>query len=1123
VAVNIPIRWSDNTKELQAHLAEGLNQIEATRAGTERLVQSLSGDKLIAAAHKYAAAISEIGGVEKLTAAERERSNAVIQKAIDKYTALGQTAPQALQDIAAATKKVTTETSLFEKTASSLGGAFGQVFAGLTAANLVSTGIGALKSFTTDAISMAGALVDLSTKTGLSTETLQRMQFVAKQSGTDMQTFADAAFKMGVNIAEGTAKARQGAIDLGLDWQKLRAASPDQQFDMVVEALEKMGQSQKTNAAAVALFGKTAKEILPAIYDGYHKIATEAAVAGDAQVRAVDAASDAWDRFMTRTKTGFISAIGNIVLLNEAFANVSKEQQKFILDTDKSITDVKSFQQAVINAYLASRNAKDIPLAPAPALPPSFTEQLAAARAGYAALTTEQRKQIMAALDLHTQDDTIINDLNITAGVLQIAKQAYETSRQAVEKAKKAAEDFAAAWTNLNSLGAKTEDTLKGIDPELRAQATYYANLGAEVADLVKAFPGLTEAQAKALKQQVTDLKDAAKTLSEIRDKFEAGTTDLDASLKRVNSTELITIKQTLDLAAAMKKVEGTIPQPVAGFYMMGDGLDQLGRKSTEIDDLRVRLELLSKSVPQIFRDSFQQLPSILEQAFEGGGGAEGAAKAFGARIADNLIAGYVDRMKKSGTAITAKQQDAIGVGAAGATALGGALGGSGGATVASLAASVGGTALAASGMTAATVGGAVALGAATAGIGAAAVGVYLLAKHFLTVSQAEKDARTEFAKLQDLYGSLPATIDAVGKAYALMGKNGDEAQRDLKRALDATHESAEAEDAALKPILDVLAAAEQKAKDTADAVDELTAAGEAFGGTVPDAFKDTIKQLATMQGITEDQRKALLGLVKDVKPNFEQLTQTAAKYGVTLEGLGKNFQQANIESRTKAIVDDFNALTAAGGDAGGILSGMADEISQLVSDSKRFGTAIPENMKPLIDELLRAHKLIDENGNALEDLTGVSFEDTPLDDSLTKLSDAIEKLTKALEKIGTVTIPTAPTTPANPTPEAAGGIGYAPGPMSFTTQGHEWYAFSGEGSQTWPSAPAGTSTSTAARPLVMQEEIHFHLDVQAIDSSDMRDAVEKQILPEIITQIEDHRRGYTGRLARALREGDTA
>ncbi len=152
--VNANIRWADNTTELTAHLKQGLDQIEATRAGAEKMAAALGGGKLIQAAHNYVAALQKAGGVEKLTAAERERGNALLDKTIAKYQALGQTAPAALLQVSAALKTAIGQTQTFEERSAALGkqltaigGAARTAGIGLTAAitaPLVGVGVTAL-------------------------------------------------------------------------------------------------------------------------------------------------------------------------------------------------------------------------------------------------------------------------------------------------------------------------------------------------------------------------------------------------------------------------------------------------------------------------------------------------------------------------------------------------------------------------------------------------------------------------------------------------------------------------------------------------------------------------------------------------------------------------------------------------------------------------------------------------------------------------------------------------------------------------------------------------------------------------------------------------------------------
>lgn len=124
MAVNVNVRWTDNTEQLKKNLQEGLNQIEANTAAVAKMVQSFKGEKLIEAAHKYAAAVREIGGAEKLNASEKERINNLVTKAIEKYELFGKTAPKALHDLADATKQAAAPTESLNVSFGKLVGSF---------------------------------------------------------------------------------------------------------------------------------------------------------------------------------------------------------------------------------------------------------------------------------------------------------------------------------------------------------------------------------------------------------------------------------------------------------------------------------------------------------------------------------------------------------------------------------------------------------------------------------------------------------------------------------------------------------------------------------------------------------------------------------------------------------------------------------------------------------------------------------------------------------------------------------------------------------------------------------------------------------------------------------------
>jgi len=224
-----------------------------------------------------------------------------------------------------------------------------------------------------------------------------------------------------------------------------------------------------------------------------------------------------------------------------------------------------------------------------PAITTTFTDDLRAAEAGYRALTAAQRADIAAAITLGETTDAIINRLGITEGVLKRATKAFEDHKAAVAKDKAAQEAWAKNTAEVESIGADVEATILTMDGAIVPWAEHLLQSGLS-AKQVAEYYGTTEAQMAALAKRITAETAAVKVLTEIREKWELGTTKLNESLLAVNSTELITIKQHLDLAAAMKMVEQSIPPTTAGFFGQA-GLEPVGvvgrQSHLEFDEAR--------------------------------------------------------------------------------------------------------------------------------------------------------------------------------------------------------------------------------------------------------------------------------------------------------------------------------------------------------------------------------------------------------------------------------------------------------------------------------------------------------------------------------------------------------
>lgn len=173
------------------------------------------------------------------------------------------------------------------------------------------------------------------------------------------------------------------------------------------------------------------------------------------------------------------------------------------------------------------------------------------------------------------------------------------------------------------------------------------------------------------------------------------------------------------------------------------------------------------------------------------------------------------------------------------------------------------------------------------------------------------------------------------------------------------------------------------------------------------------------------------------VSVNFRKMQEVADKYKISIESLGPAFQQQRLSDMAQQIIDDFTLLNKGGTDTGTILSGMSPKISDLVNQSIRYGTEIPANMKPWIENLIQAGLLTDANGNKITDLTNMKFGapvateyekiQTSIKELITKMGDLIGKIGEMTARIDEMTRPRTIDIGFNvaPEPDLSGVPGY--------------------------------------------------------------------------------------------------
>ena len=407
-----------------AVLLAGLEQVKASSRSTDsefeklrqksiqagrdlsKMVEGFRGDAIVAEARRTAQAVEQVGGVSKLTSREVKDVAATVAAATEKMKRMGDEVPPSLRKLSGELASLDAASKKSGGGLSSLGGIASTLGPLLPIASLAGA-TAALTRMATAAFDDAGALIDMSNATGLSTDSLQEMRAVADQTGTSLEAFTGNAFKLGINVADGADKARKAASDLGIEWARLASASPDEQFRMVVTALEGVDNAQERNRIGTALFGKQFKEIAASVAEGYGGIADAAGKSSRAQLESLDRAGDAWSRFLTGTKTETVKVLGGVVMyFEDTFSAITLNIEKYSSLQQQRIREVQGQGGEGLAAILRGFDtpAKDIDLSSATDGVEDYTQALAEAKSEVAALHTAERAgdraQLTAAIAL---------------------------------------------------------------------------------------------------------------------------------------------------------------------------------------------------------------------------------------------------------------------------------------------------------------------------------------------------------------------------------------------------------------------------------------------------------------------------------------------------------------------------------------------------------------------------------------------------------------------------------------------------------------------------------------------------------------------------------------------------
>ena len=139
----------------------------------------------------------------------------------------------------------------------------------------IGAGVG-LVAATANAVKLGDELVALSKKTGVGIESIQRLQYAAKQSGVSADAMTGSLTKMQKSVAAGLSgnkKMAKAWTALGISVKDLQTLSPEQLFLKTATAISNISNPTYKAAAATAVYGKSGVELIPVLNEGAAGIA----------------------------------------------------------------------------------------------------------------------------------------------------------------------------------------------------------------------------------------------------------------------------------------------------------------------------------------------------------------------------------------------------------------------------------------------------------------------------------------------------------------------------------------------------------------------------------------------------------------------------------------------------------------------------------------------------------------------------------------------------------------------------------------------------------------------------------------------------------------------------------
>jgi hypothetical protein len=851
------------------------------------------------------------------------------------------------------------------------------------------------------AASVGGALNDMSEKTGISVPALSNLSGAVQIAGGSLDQVSGAIFKFQQNLGEGSDKFVAGLERLHVSLNDIKNQSPDQQFLTIASAIKGIEDPSQRAAAAVELFGKQGKDLLPLLNKPLDELIQKSRDLGLTWTTEDAAAAEEFEMETNALRLQmrqFTMAIGRDLIpqMTEAIKVLESTGVAFhaVGEGISSVVGMATgFNAAIQDAAIEAGSLQQQIL--------GFVDSTVKAQGAVAGF----KKPI---------DDyvnSIHNGLPTQAEMASNLREIEEQTRKVIAAQKDAAreqERQRQLWEDYNSVGRNVIDTIDQLDGRVVEAIKYDLQRGESIGTLTKIYGVHTE-QIKAIEQEekflasITDSVTKSQLgLGQIIPDLTDRTRQFNFALQGLTKDGLIPMAAGFDDLARAQKAE--------------DVFTQEQEKSMEaLQDELAHVIGLMPDLSAVARETMRDLAGATHTWADG---LESASRALSDVAGVNL-----------GPLLKSIQQLVDGTGDIWKVV------GAGAGVVADATddpATKGGqyTHDISKG---AQIGTAIMPGWGTLvgmGVGAAVAA--------FSVSPEEKAARSSLEDFDKQFGSMDDMIKAVSASYALLGKSGTEAMHDLQEAFDASHESAQAEATALARINGVMAQSTQR---VADVKAGIAALGPAFSSIVAGAGKskasfDDLGQ----QAVTDFTAMVAGGMtvsdaMASISPALSTISQGYTDLGIDVDNVAvKNLLMQNtvisgnpelikaigglasemealdklgvmnvdtLESMERTGLDTYATLqgkvAAMGGSTKDALVPMQSFLHDAAAEAFNLGIPLDDNTQMLIDQSKELGIWRDAGKDATAALNDSTLE---LNNTMQTLRDSLGSLTDAFSGI---------------------------------------------------------------------------------------------------------------------------